>query len=77
MANDTSYGLTAHVMTNDKIRFERVAKQIKAGSIGQNFTGFWNPQNPFGGYKMSGIGRVHGGFGFHEVTQIKVVSEEK
>lgn len=77
MANDTIYGLTAHVMTNDKKRFERVASQLKAGSIGQNQTAFWQPTNPYGGYKKSGIGRLHGEFGFNEVTQLKIISEEK
>ncbi|MDP3998498.1 MAG: aldehyde dehydrogenase family protein [bacterium] len=35
------------------------------------------PCNPFGGYKDSGVGREHGRYGFHELTQIKVVSVEK
>lgn len=77
LANDTEYGLTAHVMTNDKARFDRVAAQIKAGSIGQNQVGFWSPENPFGGFKKSGMGRLHGPWGFHDFTQMKVVSEEK
>ena len=33
-------------------------------------------QPPFGGYKQSGIGRMHGEFGFHDMTQIKLVSAE-
>jgi succinate-semialdehyde dehydrogenase/glutarate-semialdehyde dehydrogenase len=77
MANHTDYGLTAHIMTNDVKRFNKVALQIKAGSIGQNEVMFWNPQNPFGGYKLSGMGRTHGEAGFNEVTQIKVVSAQK
>lgn len=77
LANDTEYGLTAHILTNDKNRFQKVAKKIKAGSIGQNEIGFWAPDNPFGGYKKSGMGRTHGEFGFHEVTNIKVIAEEK
>lgn len=77
MTNDTIYGLTAHVMTNNKECFERVAEQLKAGSVGQNQTAFWQPCNPYGGYKKSGMGRIHGEFGFNEVTQLKVVSEEK
>ncbi len=77
MANDTIYGLTAHVITNDKKRFQRVASQLKAGSVGQNQTAFWQPCNPYGGYKKSGMGRTHGESGFHEVTQLKVISEEK
>ncbi len=77
LANDTEYGLTAHVFTNDKILFQRMAPQIKAGSIAHNQTVFWSPLNPFGGYKKSGMGRTHGPFGFYESTQIKVISIEK
>ncbi|MCL4359830.1 aldehyde dehydrogenase family protein [Patescibacteria group bacterium] len=77
LANDTEYGLTAHILTHDKERFARMASRIEAGSIGQNEIGFWNPENPFGGYKKSGMGRTHGPFGFAEVTNIKVVAEEK
>jgi len=77
MANDTIYGLTAQVITNDNSRFQRVASQLKAGSVGQNRVNTRNPINPFGGYKESGMGRLHGEFGFNEVTQAKVVSAEK
>lgn len=77
LANDTEYGLTAHVLTNSKTRFEKIAEQLQAGSIAHNQTGFWSPLNPFGGYKKSGMGRTHGPFGFYESTQMKVISEEK
>jgi succinate-semialdehyde dehydrogenase/glutarate-semialdehyde dehydrogenase len=77
LANDTEYGLTAHVLTKDKERFERVAANLKAGSIAHNQTGFWSPLNPFGGYKKSGMGRTHGPFGFNESIQLKVTSMER
>lgn len=77
MANHTDYGLSAHIFTSDKKRFTRVAAQIKAGSIAQNRVAYWNPKNPFGGYKKSGMGRLHGEFGFDDFTQIKLISEEK
>ncbi len=77
LANDTQYGLTAHVITNDKNRFHRVASKLKSGTVAENKVAYWNPENPFGGYKKSGMGRLHGSFGFHEVTQVKLVSEEK
>jgi len=77
LANDTEYGLSAHILTQDNKRFERVAGKIKAGSISQNTVGFWSPENPFGGYKKSGMGRIHGSSGFDDVTQLKVVAEEK
>lgn len=77
LANDTDYGLGAHVMTDDKERFVKVAKELKSGMVAQNEIMYWHPNNPFGGYKQSGMGRTHGEFGFHEVTQVKLVSEEK
>lgn len=77
LANDTVYGLTAHVFTHNKKRFQRVASRLQVGAIGHNMVGFWDPRNPFGGYKMSGMGRVHGSWGFHDFTQVKVVSEER
>ena len=77
MANHTKYGLGAHIFTHDKARFERVAKQIQSGMIGHNQVMFWSPKNPFGGYKHSGMGRTSGLEGFLEVTQGKLISEEK
>lgn len=74
LANDTDYGLNAWVMTSDDRRFARVASQIKAGSVVQNNGTYTCPTSPFGGFKNSGQGRVHGEFGFHEVTQVKLVS---
>lgn len=77
LANDTQYGLSAHVFTKDKKKFGRIAKQLQAGSVAQNFAEYWNPNNPFGGYKKSGIGRLHGEYGFEDFTQPKLVAEEK
>jgi succinate-semialdehyde dehydrogenase/glutarate-semialdehyde dehydrogenase len=76
MANDTDYGLGAHVMTTDHARFERVARAIKSGMVGENTANFWDPESPFGGYKWSGMGRTHGAYGFEEVTQPKLISEQ-
>lgn len=75
LANDTNYGLGAHVYSNDLDRARRVASQIEAGSIDINEGSHWLPQNPFGGFKASGMGREHGRHGFQELCQIKVVSE--
>lgn len=77
LANDTEYGLSAHVMTPDNKRFLAVAEQIHAGTVAQNIVPPFQPQNPFGGYKKSGLGRIHGQFGFDEVTQLKLVAGEK
>ncbi|HLC91732.1 MAG TPA: aldehyde dehydrogenase family protein [Candidatus Saccharimonadales bacterium] len=77
LANDTEYGLGAFVFTEDIERYRRVAKQIKAGNIAHNTAWYFSPSTPFGGYKKSGNGRSQGLPGFHEVTQIKVIAEEK
>lgn len=77
LANDTIYGLGAFVFTTDKERYFRVAKQLQAGDIGHNNALYYSPNSPFGGYKESGNSRAGGDAGFHEVTQIKLISEEK
>jgi acyl-CoA reductase-like NAD-dependent aldehyde dehydrogenase len=76
MANDTAYGLGAHVITGDHARFERVARAIQSGMVGENTAAFWDPESPFGGYKRSGMGRTHGAYGFDDVTQPKLISEQ-
>jgi aldehyde dehydrogenase (NAD+)/betaine-aldehyde dehydrogenase len=60
LANDVKYGLMATVWTGDPARGHRLARQIKAGTVGINvpYTAF--PGIPFGGYKQSGFGRELG-----------------
>jgi len=76
LANDTEYGLGAAVMSKDLVRAKHIASRIKAGCIDINNGNHWISENPFGGYKSSGMGREHGEAGFRELTQIKVVSLE-
>ncbi|OHB20739.1 MAG: hypothetical protein A2939_00095 [Parcubacteria group bacterium RIFCSPLOWO2_01_FULL_48_18] len=77
LANQTAYGLGSYVYTGDKERAARVARLIQSGMVSINGTNYTTPWNPFGGYKESGIGREHGKYGFHEVTQMKVVARNK
>jgi succinate-semialdehyde dehydrogenase / glutarate-semialdehyde dehydrogenase len=77
LANDTQYGLWAYVFTSNKETLHFLAKEIKAWMVQHNNLNYCQPQNPFGGYKMSWIGREHGKWGFHETCNVKVVSEEK
>jgi acyl-CoA reductase-like NAD-dependent aldehyde dehydrogenase len=60
VANDVRYGLMATVWTGDPGRGHRLARAIKAGTVGINmpYTAF--PGIPFGGYKQSGFGRELG-----------------
>jgi acyl-CoA reductase-like NAD-dependent aldehyde dehydrogenase len=60
IANDSRYGLMATVWTGDPARGHRLARRLKAGTVGINmpYTAF--PGIPFGGYKQSGFGRELG-----------------
>lgn len=77
LANQTAYGLGSYVFTGDKGRAQHVASAIQSGMVSVNGTNYIMPFDPFGGYKNSGFGREHGKYGFHEVTQIKVVARNK
>lgn len=72
LANDTDYGLGAGVYTNDIARAFRVAKAVRAGSVGINeYTVM--PNTPFGGYKSSGLGREGGWPSIEAFTELKTV----
>jgi acyl-CoA reductase-like NAD-dependent aldehyde dehydrogenase len=77
LANDTIYGLSAFVFTEDNEKHLRIARQLEAGAVAHNNALYFSPYSPFGGYKRSGNSRVCGVEGFNEVTQVKLVSEEK
>ena len=72
IANDSQYGLTAAMFTNDTELAWRVGERLRVGSFTVNSTGGVLGQ-PFGGYKRSGIGREMGIEGFREWTQTKVM----
>jgi acyl-CoA reductase-like NAD-dependent aldehyde dehydrogenase len=57
IANDSKYGLVATVWTCDPARGHRLARLLKAGTIGINTPNTAFPGIPFGGYKQSGFGR--------------------
>ena len=77
LANQTAYGLGAYVFTKDEERAKRASRAIQSGMVSINGINYVMPFNPFGGYKNSGFGREHGKYGFHEVTQIKVIAQNK
>jgi len=62
IANDTEFGLYDYVFSKDGARALRAAKQLQAGHVGIN-TAQRNHDAPFGGFKMSGVGRDGGDFG--------------
>ena len=64
IANDTAYGLTGYVWTNDLTRALRVTDQLEAGMIWVNSENVRHLPTPFGGVKASGIGRDGGDWSF-------------
>ncbi|KAB0638060.1 aldehyde dehydrogenase family protein [Burkholderia latens] len=72
IANDTVYGLGAHVQGTDMARVRAVAARIRAGQVHLNYPA-WDPQAPFGGYKQSGNGREYGIEGMEEYMEVKSV----
>ena len=74
IANDTDYGLTAGMWTQNLSRAHRVAAQIEAGQVSVNDYFAGGVQAPFGGYKASGMGREKGMAAVHEYLQTKTVS---
>jgi len=77
LANDSVYGLSAYVYTEDRARFRRVALLLQAGTVMHNGVDATQPANPFGGYKYSGLGRSGGKAGLQSCCQIKVMVIEK
>jgi len=72
MANDTVYGLSGYVQSNDLEHARRVAAQLRTGQVRLNGAG---PDfaAPFGGYKQSGNGREWGEFGLDEFLETKAI----
>ncbi len=64
MANDTDYGLTGYVWTNDLTRALRFTDKLEAGMIWVNSENVRHLPTPFGGVKASGIGRDGGDWSF-------------
>ena len=60
MANDSVYGLAAAIWTEDMSRAHRVASQIDVGTVWVNTWYLRDLRTPFGGTKLSGIGREGG-----------------
>ncbi|WP_299956377.1 aldehyde dehydrogenase family protein [uncultured Roseobacter sp.] len=73
IANDTPYGLTNYVQTEDDEKRRRVARRLRSGMVETNGQGFAQG-SPFGGYKQSGNGREGGTYGLEEFLEVKAVS---
>ncbi len=73
LANDVEYGLVAGLWTKDVSRAHRVAAALEAGLVTINTFRTTHPMLPYGGYKMSGIGRENGMEALHHFTEVKTV----
>ncbi len=73
IANDTRYGLAAAVWSRDIFRCLRMVKRLEAGIVWVNHMQPTYVEAPWGGYKMSGIGRELGPWGAEEYLQVKQV----
>ena len=72
IANDTVYGLSGYISSEDPERASKIARLIRSGNVHLN--GAPPDQSaPFGGYKQSGPGREWGRCGFEEFLETKAI----
>lgn len=74
LANNSPYGLGGYVYTQDKERALRVSRRLQTGNVSVNDANYVIPEDPFGGYKASGLGREHGKQGLRELCSVKLVA---
>ena len=72
IANETIYGLSGYVSSENIENAKEVASKLRTGMVHIN-NAPGDQAAPFGGYKMSGNGREWGEFGFEEFLEIKAV----
>jgi acyl-CoA reductase-like NAD-dependent aldehyde dehydrogenase len=74
MANDNTFGLCAHVWTQDAARGMRFSNELQAGTVWINNSIGGGPELPWGGYKESGYGKEGSLYGLYEYTNLKRVA---
>jgi aldehyde dehydrogenase (NAD+) len=72
-SNQTFYGLAAGVWTRDISKAHRIANGLRAGTVWINCYDVFDAAAPFGGFKMSGIGRELGEYSLEQYTEVKTV----
>ena len=73
MANSTRYGLQAFIFTRNLSQSWRVSENLEYGMVAVNEGAISHANNPFGGWKESGIGREAGHLGIDEFTENKLI----
>jgi aldehyde dehydrogenase (NAD+) len=74
IANSTRYGLSGPVHSASVERALGIARRIRSGTLSINGAQWFHVDNPFGGYKQSGVGRENGRIGFEEYLETKVIA---
>lgn len=79
LANHSIYGLTASIWTRNVKKGIEMARRIEAGTLTINDVVYTNAlaETPWGGYKKSGVGRVHSDIGFREFVQVKHINYDR
>ena len=75
LANDTPFGLAAYMCSSDPATIAHVSRHLQSGMVGINTGLISNPHAPFGGVKMSGLGREGSHHGIEEFLNIKYLCE--
>lgn len=73
LANRTRYGLQAFIFTRDLSQSWRASEDLEYGMVAVNEGAISSANNPFGGWKESGIGREAGHLGVDEFTESKLI----
>lgn len=75
VANDSCFGLSSAVITNDLQKAMDLSQRIEAGMVHiNNCTAYDEPHVPFGGTKDSGFGREGGHYSMDEMTEVKWIT---
>jgi len=79
LANDSTLGLNAYVFSRDTDKARRIAERVEAGTVMINdvLNTFACPETPWGGVKMSGVGRTHSVIGLRDLCQLRHVNYDR
>jgi len=75
-ANTSSYGLASGIVAKDINVINTFTRGVKSGTVWTNCYNVYSHNVPFGGYKLSGIGRDKGEYALHHYTATKAVFQK-